>query len=117
MTVQTELCHCHLEASPGKRHLDARPSRPRAPPTACAVQSGQSDRSLPKRLRRVLKLADRLQAGGFTADLATKTDISQCELRLEAKIETVRSDILRWMFAAMAAQTALIVGLVKPIGH
>ena len=101
-----------------------------------------------------LKLADKLQAGGFTAeqartaagafaeavsgsDLATgaeltaaktelKTDIAtvraelkaglrETELRLEAKIESTKSDTLRWMFAAMAAQTALIVGLVKLI--
>ena len=133
-----------------------------------------------------LKLADRLQAGGFTpeqartaasafadalsgSDLATKADITEVrtelkadiaevraelkdvkaelkadiaqvrsdmremELRLEAridgtesKIEAVKaefrrelaetkSDILLWMFGAMAAQTALIVGLVKLI--
>ncbi|MEI7608194.1 MAG: hypothetical protein WCJ64_12530 [Rhodospirillaceae bacterium] len=93
-----------------------------------------------------LKLPDRLQAGGFTAeqartaasafaeavsgyDLATKADVigvasrlelvatkaelREVELRLEAKIEATKADILRWMFGAMAAQTALIVGLVK----
>ena len=104
-----------------------------------------------------LKLADRLQAGGFTAeqartassafaeavsgyDLATKADVvgvasrldltatkadvavmatkaelREVELRLEAKVEATKADILRWMFGAMAAQTALIVGLVKLI--
>lgn len=86
-----------------------------------------------------LKLADKLQAGGFTAgqartaasafaeavssaDLATKVyiatvkaELRETELRLEAKVETTKSDILRWMFGAMAAQTALIVGLVKLI--
>ena len=88
-----------------------------------------------------LKLADKLQAGGFTAEqartaasafaeavsgadlatradvapLATKAELREVELRLEAKIETTKSDILRWMFGAMAAQTALIVGLVKLI--
>jgi len=81
-----------------------------------------------------LKLADRLQAGGFTAeqsrsaafafadamsgaDLATKGDLKETELRLETKIIETKADILRWMFGAMAAQTALIVGLVKLLGH
>ena len=77
-----------------------------------------------------LKLADRLQAGGFTpeqsraaasalaeamsgADLVTKGDLRETELRLDTKIEAARSDILRWMFAAVVGQTALIVGLLK----
>jgi len=64
-----------------------------------------------------------------SADLATKADIAmvkadiamvraemrEMELRLEAKVETAKSDILSWVFGAMAAQTALIVGLVKLI--
>jgi len=105
-----------------------------------------------------LKLADKLQAGGFTAeqartaasafaeavsgaDLATKADLNTVEAGLKAEIAAFRaevkaeitalrteskadlkaglaetkSDVLRWMFAAMAAQTALIVGLVKLI--
>lgn len=51
------------------------------------------------------------------SDVATKADIREAELRLEARITTVaaetKADILRWMFGAMAAQTALIVGLGK----
>lgn len=113
-----------------------------------------------------LKMVDRLQAGGFSADqaraastafaeamsgaeLATKPDLlaaearlqheivvvraeaKAAEQRLEAKIDTleqkietsaaaVKADVLRWMFAALATQTALIaglmVGLVKLVG-
>ena len=98
-----------------------------------------------------LKLADRLQAGGFSAeqartaasafadamsssDVATKSDLKELraelkaeigsvrtemnamEQRLEAKIEAsaaaTKADLMRWMFGAMTAQTALIVGLV-----
>ena len=81
-----------------------------------------------------LKLADRLHAGGFTpeqsrsaasafaeamsgVELATKGDLRVTELRLETRIVETKADILRWMFGAMAAQTALIVGLVKLLGH
>lgn len=79
-----------------------------------------------------LKLADQLQAGGFTpeqartaasafaeatrgAENATKGDVREAELRLEARIVETKADILRWMFGAMAAQTGLIVALVKLI--
>ena len=58
-------------------------------------------------------VADALAEAMSGAELATKGDIRETELRLENKIETVRVDILRWMFAAVVAQTALIVGLLK----
>ena len=49
-------------------------------------------------------------------DQATKADLRELELRLDARIETsaatVKSGILRWMFGAMAVQTSLIVALV-----
>jgi len=48
-------------------------------------------------------------------DLATKADLRETELRLEAKIESTKSDTLRWMFGAMAVQTSLIVALIKLI--
>jgi len=90
-----------------------------------------------------LKLARKLEAGGFTpqqaaaaaealaesladatADMATKADIAdvrrdlrETELRLEARITTTvadaKAEILKWMFGAMAAQTGLIVALIK----
>lgn len=85
-----------------------------------------------------LKLADRLEAGGFTsqqsrsaasafaeamsgAELTTKGDLRELEARLEGTIKATvaeaKADTLRWVFGAMAAQTALIVGLVKLLGH
>jgi len=74
-----------------------------------------------------LRLADRLQAGGFTpeqartaatafaealggADLVTREYLDAV---LTAKLAETKAEILRWMFGAMAAQTALIVALVK----
>ncbi|MDS4011834.1 MAG: hypothetical protein RKK15_10605 [Defluviicoccus sp.] len=92
---------------------------------------------------RTLKLARKLEAGGFTpqqaaaaaealaesladatADMATKADIAdvrrdlrETEFRLEARITTTVADakavILKRMFGAMAAQTGLIVALIK----
>ena len=79
-----------------------------------------------------LKLADRLQSGGFTpeqsrtaasalaeamsgADLVAKTDIK--DVATKSDLSESKADILRWMFGAMAAQTALIVGLLKMLGH
>ena len=86
-----------------------------------------------------LKLARKLEAGGFTpqqaaaaaealaesladgiGNVATKADVAdarrdtrEMELRLEAKIEGVKAEILKWMFGAMVAQTGLIVALIK----
>ena len=90
-----------------------------------------------------LKLARKLQAGGFTPQQAetaaeaiaeslsevadslptrsdlkgeiadVRRDVKDSELRLEARIADGKAEILKWMFGAMAAQTALIVGLLK----
>ncbi len=51
--------------------------------------------------------------------LATKADISllksdvrEVELRLDAKIESTKADILRWMFGSIAVQTIVIIGVL-----
>ncbi|MEI6558269.1 MAG: hypothetical protein WCO00_07650 [Rhodospirillaceae bacterium] len=84
-----------------------------------------------------LKLADRLPAGGFSAepartaasafaDAMSSSDIASIrvemgalEQRLDARTEasaaSTKADLMRWLFGAMTAQTALIVGLVKLI--
>ena len=41
-------------------------------------------------------------------NLATKTDIAM----VKADIERVKSDLMKWMVAAMTAQTGLIAGLI-----
>ena len=98
-----------------------------------------------------LKLADRLQAGGFSAeqartaagafadalsgsDLATKadlmevraefkadfasvkSDIARSKSEMEAKLSETKSDLLKWVFGALAAQTAFL-SLIKFFGH
>lgn len=58
--------------------------------------------------------------GEAVGDLAGKADVGdlrrelrQSELRLENKIEATKAEILKWMFGAMAAQTGIIVALLK----
>ncbi len=79
-----------------------------------------------------LKFVERLEAGGFShaqakaaaqafADaiseqIATKGDLGQTKLELEAKIEGAKADILKWMFG----QTLIILGAVfamARVGH
>jgi hypothetical protein len=75
-----------------------------------------------------LKLAKRLEASGFTpqqaADAAEAlaesltTDISELATRADIgdvrrEIVEAKANILKWMFGAMAAQTGLIVALLK----
>ena len=51
----------------------------------------------------------RVEAGVEALRQATKADIA----KVEAKIETAKSDLLKWMFGALIAQGGLIVALVK----
>ena len=67
------------------------------------------------------RFVKRLTESGFTekqadehvsllnSNLATKADIA----KVEARIETVKADLLKWMFGALIAQGGLIVALVK----
>ncbi len=71
-----------------------------------------------------LKFVEKLEAGGFShaqakaaaqafADatseqIATKGDLTQAKLELEARIEGAKADILKWMFG----QTLIILGAV-----
>nr|VFK13052.1 MAG: hypothetical protein BECKLPF1236A_GA0070988_100812 [Candidatus Kentron sp. LPFa]VFK25924.1 MAG: hypothetical protein BECKLPF1236C_GA0070990_1002713 [Candidatus Kentron sp. LPFa] len=40
--------------------------------------------------------------------LATRADLRELELRLEARIATVKYDLLKWIVGLLIAQTALI---------
>jgi hypothetical protein len=52
-------------------------------------------------------------------DFAKKTELKEMELRLEVRIEAMKSDILKWMFGTIGLQTlallAAIVTLAKAI--
>ena len=47
--------------------------------------------------------------GLLNANLATKADIAE----VKAQIETVKADLLKWLFGALIAQGGQIVALVK----
>ena len=49
----------------------------------------------------------------LNGNLATKADIAKVEARLEARLEAVKVDLLKWLFGALIAQGGLIVALVK----
>ena len=71
-------------------------------------------------------VADALAEAMSGAELATKSDLTTLETGIKAELSHLASktdlaenktEILRWMFAAVVAQTALIVGLIRMLGH
>lgn len=52
-------------------------------------------------------ISEALQGG-----VATRTDLRETELRLEAKIEASKAEILKWMFGTIGLQTIVILGAV-----
>ena len=47
------------------------------------------------------------------ADLATKADLRELELRVKAEIGAAKNDTLRWVFGIALAQVGAIVALLK----
>ena len=62
-------------------------------------------------------IAEAFQGASGEAELATKRDLREMELRLEAKIEKATSDLkvdlIKWVTGALIAQAAVIATLVK----
>ena len=56
-------------------------------------------------------LADALK--GSTAELATKTDLKELELRLDTRLEAMKADLLKWVIGLFIAQVGLFAALVK----
>ncbi|MBQ9452749.1 MAG: hypothetical protein IJU65_05590 [Desulfovibrio sp.] len=50
-----------------------------------------------------------IQDANARQELATKMDLTQLEMRLNAKIETSKHETLKWILALLVAQTALII--------
>ena len=50
------------------------------------------------------------------ADVATKHDLKETELKLEIKIIETKSELIRWIVAAGFLQTALITALLLKVG-
>jgi hypothetical protein len=85
-----------------------------------------------------LKLAERLEAGGFTAEqsrifasalaeaastadlatkgdlanLATKADINELKIATKADISELKADLLKWIASAIGLQTVVTIGAV-----
>jgi len=47
----------------------------------------------------------------------TKTDLRELELKIDAKIESVKSEIVRWMFGTIGFQTIVVVGAVVALAR
>ena len=57
-------------------------------------------------------LTTRSDIAAIRTDIAAiRTDLRKVEAGLQVDIQTVRADLLRWMVAALTAQTAVIAGL------
>lgn len=50
-------------------------------------------------------------------ELATKRDLRELELRLEAKLAETKAEIIRWTIGAGIFQTALIAALLPKLVH
>ena len=62
-------------------------------------------------------VADAFREASGEADLATKRDLREMELRLEARIDKatadLKVDLIKWVTGALIAQAAVIATLVK----
>ncbi|TAN48017.1 MAG: DUF1640 domain-containing protein [Methylococcaceae bacterium] len=47
------------------------------------------------------------------AELATRQDLRELELRLEAKISDIKFDLVKWIAGMLLAQAGLVAALVK----
>lgn len=66
-------------------------------------------------------LATREELKAGLAPLSTKAELRETELRLEAKIEATKSDLLKTIIGAVAFNSAVVLGamfgLAKLLGH
>ena len=53
------------------------------------------------------------QVALLNGNLATKADIEALRQETRVAIESVKSDLLKWLFGALIAQGGLVVALVK----
>ena len=45
-------------------------------------------------------------------DLATKADLREAKAELKLEIESVKSEVIKWMFGTIGFQTVVILGAV-----
>ena len=68
------------------------------------------------------ELATKADIAAVRTDLRTeiaavRAELRETELRLEAKIEGVKSDIVKWMFGTIGFQTLIIIGAVVALAR
>jgi hypothetical protein len=62
-------------------------------------------------------LDDRLATKTDLTSLAKTGDLRETELRLEARVESVKADILKWMFGTIGFQTLVLLGAILAIAR
>jgi hypothetical protein len=63
--------------------------------------------------RQAEAVADVFQEASGEAQIATKQDIRELELRLEAKIGEIKFEMVKWIAGMLLAQAGLVAALVK----
>lgn len=58
-------------------------------------------------------VADLFREASGEADLATRQDLRELELRLDAKINDIKFDLVKWIAGMLLAQAGLVAALVK----
>lgn len=58
-------------------------------------------------------IAEAFREAAGQADLATRQDLRELELRLDAKISEIKFDLVKWIAGMLLAQAGLVAALVK----
>ena len=58
-------------------------------------------------------IAEAFREAAWQADLATRQDLRELELRLDAKISEIKFDLVKWIAGMLLAQAGLVAALVK----
>jgi len=88
---------------------------------ATKANIGQLEGDLRSDFQRVDTAVQRLDFSMKAEMTAMKADMRATESRLEAKIESLRSDVLKWIVGSIGFQTLVILGavvtLARLVGH
>jgi hypothetical protein len=58
-------------------------------------------------------VADAFREASGEAEVASKQDLRELELRLEAKISDIKFDLVKWIAGMLLAQAGLVAALIK----
>ena len=63
-------------------------------------------------------IADAFRDASAEAELATKRDLKEMELHLDARFESLKVELLKWVIGLILGQTALLLTVLpKLLGH